>query len=221
MRTLTRKKRPIYANERKPKNPYDRISLYLKDRIEELKYMADSTIPKHNNPWCINSALEFIDFLCSHCNDSKTTGTDFPDFINRWIYPNTNIVVTANNKNISLADILYVVARCGGVHNYSTSPYQNWNKSKAYKNTIFITNNTEKEPNEYHLEIVNVNLQDGNSPHQGIIIVAEDFIEDIESCVNKIISALKSRSKKYTQLKKNLKNSFYVTCPPYSWYGYK
>ena len=36
-----------------------------------------------------------------YISDSKTKDTDFPDFINKWIYPNTNIVVKANNKNIN------------------------------------------------------------------------------------------------------------------------
>lgn len=221
MRTLTRKKRPIYASEKHPKNVYERICIYLKARIDELKTRADSKIEDNQNLWWFNDSLAFIDFLASHCADSKSTKTQFINFIEEWIYSNNdNIAIKANGKNLKLSQVLYSIARCGSLHNFSTSPFF-YDEKLGYKNTIFVTNRAEKSQNEYHKEIVNVNLQDGNPTHQGIVIVAEDFVEDIEKCVNNIISALKSRSKKYTQLKKNLKNSFNVTCPPYSWYGYK
>jgi hypothetical protein len=222
-----RTKRPHYADER-TKSVNKKICLYLQDRIKELKFRADSNVKINNdyvndNPWSFIEAVSFIDFLATHVNNKKSTGTIYKDFIKTYMYPNNEPIIFANNKKCKLSDIIWNILRCGGLHNFSFCPYDWEDKienNDFYRNTIILTNRKNKSKKK-HKDIVKINLNDNKTQmYEGIIIVAEDFVEDIELAVNTIIKQFNSHSNNYKDLKQKLKDSF-ETCPPIGWYHWR
>lgn len=217
--TFTRSKYPIYAKERN-KHGDERIITYIQDRLNELKEKANSRKKNNRNPSVFFDAAAFLDFLSTHIkNGVNADGTAYIDFIQKYIYNNVDIIFKARNDTYKLTEQIWHILRCGGLHNYSLSPYGWYNKNPALKNSLFLTNKHDKNKNITHKMIVNVDFSDGSLTSKGIVLVAEDFIEDVEKCVNKLLSNFRSKKPEYKKLKTDLRQSF-KDCPPVGWYGW-
>lgn len=215
---LKRSKFPTYAKERN-KTGDSRIVTYINDRIIELKKLANSKKKDNRNPRVFFEATAFIDFLVSHINNNESSGQLFKKFIKEYIYPN-DIILKIRNDTYSLSNQLWDILRCGGLHNYSLCPY-GWYNHSGFKHSLILTNlHGSKKSKLTHKLIVDIDLNDNSKKNsKAIVLVAEEFINDIEIGTNKLLKEFKSKKPEFNSLKSKLRQSF-KDCPPIGWYGY-
>lgn len=185
---------------------FENVKRYLNDRIKELENLSNSNDKNNRNPLIFTLCLSYIDFLCSHVNNSFTTNSTYKKFIKKYL-KKYNIQI--NKKEFT--EILYGL-RCGCVHNYAIQRYlPNGNISNI---DILLTNKIEAlNENLKHLEKIKIEIN-GNF-NKAIIIIAEDFVSDLKE-LTKIICDKIDTNKTF---KNKIVNAF-NRCPPIGWYGY-
>lgn len=186
---LKRSKCPTYAKERK-KTGDARIITYINDRVNELKELANSKDKNNRNPIVFFVATAFIDFLVSHINNKESNGDLFKKFVKEYIYED-DISLEIRNETYYFSDIIWDILRCGGLHNYSLSPYC-WYNHKGFRHSLMLSNLHDCEKMK-HKEEIEIDLNDDASNTKAIVLIAENFINDIKMGVDKLIKNFKSK----------------------------
>jgi hypothetical protein len=192
------------------KQDLNAIDRYLKDRLDELDSLA-----QRGDPWVFGACCTFIEMLAERENPQKTkSGNRFKKFVQMYLMPSNSLYQDAENKLKEkttkqefpeISKNLWNVLRCGVVHSFSMKD----NKDKKYKILLGHRKNSKSCTSE-HLNIVDVN--DNGKTYKALLIIAEDFVEDLRKCTQKIIEKAKQDPSFCDPFKKE-----FSTNPPFGW----
>ena len=196
----------------------DNVDTYLKGRLRELMFLS-----KRGDPWAFVSCCSFIDMLSQHVLNCCGHGTNrtYVDFCQNYLIPvNAKYAaVDAAMHPYEIAHMLYVVLRCGAVHSFSmkANPQSGrYSDGKAAEYTVILGHRKNSPKGEdHHLEVVDVDMQDGNPAHKAVLVMAEDFVNDLKACVKNIIKKAKNDAAFCAQFIKTFDDN-----PPLGWLSF-
>ncbi len=198
------------------KQDLNAIDRYLKDRLDELDSLA-----QRGDPWVFGACCTFIEMLATRENpQEKMLGNRFKTFVQNYLMPSNSLYQDAENKlkekttgqkSCEISKNLWKVLRCGVVHSFSMKGKKDKKDKKGEEYKILLGHRkNSKSCTSEHLNIVDVN--DNGKTYKALLIMAEDFVEDLRKCTQKIIEKAKQDSSFYNNFKEK-----FSTDPPLGW----
>ena len=194
------------------KQDLNAIDQYLKDRLDELDSLA-----RRGDPWIFEACCTFIEMLAERANTEKNTNTEkkgnrFRNFVQNYLMPSNPLYEAAENqypknkqkKSHKISNNLWTVLRCGVVHSFSMKA-----DDGEYKILLGHRKNSKSNISD-HLKVVDVNDETKN--YKALLIMAEDFVEDLKKCTQGIIEKAKQDSKFCDSFTKEFSDN-----PPLGW----
>lgn len=215
------------------------IDRYLKARLEEL-----DTLAQRGDPWVFGACCTFIEMLAKRekeCNNDlndnarNKDGSRFKNFVKIYLMPSNPFYQDAEKElkneatkqsgkeqakedDPEIAQNLWHILRCGVVHSFSMKKQESFKKELEDSNQqnykILLGHRKNRKSTSDHLKVVEVN-DEGNT-YKALCIMAEDFVEDLRRCTQKIIKKAKDSSSFYDNLKEQFINN-----PPLGWLSWE
>lgn len=205
------------------------IDRYLKARLDELDSLA-----QRGDPWVFGACCTFIEMLAKRekeCNNNSMDGPRFKNFVKIYLMPSNPLYQDAEkelkteatkNQNATkqsgkeqakrddpeIAKNLWHILRCGVVHSFSM-------KTNDGEFKIFLGHRKNSEScSSRHLQVINVKdkVKNEDKTYKALLIMAEDFVEDLRKCTQSIIK----KAKKDPSFCRNLEEKFQDN-PPFGW----
>ncbi len=213
------------VNSEFKKEDFAAIDQYLKARLDEL-----DTLAQRGDPWVFGACCTFIEMLAKReegRNNNLKDGQRFTNFVKIYLMPSNPLYQDAEkelktkatkNQNTTkqsgkeqakrddpeIAQNLWHILRCGVVHSFSMKA-----NDEEFKIILGHRKNNKSNSN-LHLQVINVN--DKGKTYKALLIMAENFVEDLRKCTQRVLEKAKNDSSFCKNLEDNFSNN-----PPLGW----
>lgn len=147
---------------------------YYKQRVVELKHLAIL-----GDPWVFLCSSAFIDYLARLVSNNAINGEDYEKFIKDYLIEIDSRYVNFQFQS-GMQDLpkqMYLILRCGIIHNFSLNPDETGIKKGGRNTSILVGHNSNGCT---HLSKYLDNSNDS------IIFTAESFVEDLDKLLDLI-----------------------------------